>query len=163
MGRYQETWPGRALALIVTAALALALTPGAAAAGARPAGAPAGYPLDGKDAIEAHCARGARTVSSDEILAAPDVVIAVVDLRYSPRCRAAWARVRIFQELDGFAVVKRLGDDTSFHCDRPARSQVLSAWACYTPMVARPAPLSVRAYGHVRYQGQTLYGRTRPY
>lgn len=160
MGKHRKSALARALALIVTAVLALGLAPSTASAGSRPSPE---YPLDGKDAIETHCARGVRTVASDEILAAPDVVIGLVELRYSPRCRTAWARVQIFQRLDGLAVVKRLGDEQSYSCDRPAHSQVLQSWTCYTPMVARPAPLSVRAWGHVVYEGRPLYGRTQPY
>lgn len=86
---------------------------------------------DGTDPIATGCANDARTVKSDWFGPNGNVLI---ELRYSAKCRSAWARVTIPQAATDSvwadAAVTRNQDGKQYLCVVPNGSR-----SCYTPQV----------------------------
>ncbi|MDA2808036.1 DUF2690 domain-containing protein [Nocardiopsis suaedae] len=91
---------------------------------------------DGQNPSTSGCAADAITAKGRDIKDG-DVVIAGLDLRYSPSCRTAWARVRITpgSSVDGSAKVVRNSDGRSYSCSNVWYSETLGVYTCYTAMV----------------------------
>jgi Protein of unknown function (DUF2690) len=92
---------------------------------------------DGSDPSATGCSAGAYTARSDVGSLGGEIHV-LVELRYSPKCRTAWARVTTEnmpacvpgEDWCGDAVVHRNGDGRSFTCDIPRGGH-----SCYTRQV----------------------------
>lgn len=100
-------------------------------------------PYDGTDPVSTGCDRDARTVRYANFRTPGGQVFGVIELRYSPRCRTAWARVVHYQndcvpgdQYCGNARVIRNSDRRTERCSiedfvRNGRARR----SCYTPQV----------------------------
>jgi hypothetical protein len=134
---------------------------------ASPASAYPGH--DGKDPIRAGCAGDARTVRAGAIRThRTRKEVGLIELRYSPRCRSAWARITNYYRYvpgdahQGHGTVHRNRDGREYTCSPPAGRRK----SCYTRMV-NDAGLTAYAKGEIDtyptdgYQGAS--GRTGSY
>ncbi|SDC68162.1 DUF2690 domain-containing protein [Actinokineospora iranica] len=144
-------------ALVASAGLLLG---GAGTAGAEPAT----VAVDGTDPIATGCAADAIT-ARDAYGAIGGVTRVYVELRYSPRCRTAWARVTTQNmpncvpgaDYCGGATVHRNSDGREYGCAIPG-----GARGCYTPQVNDSGVTSF-ARGHADYGANTAYATTGSY
>jgi hypothetical protein len=91
---------------------------------------------DGTDPNSAGCASGAITArKAFDSIDAVDLI--EVDLRYSPRCKTAWARITLLGlgpcpsgAPCGYVTVHRNSDGRQYSCSIPA-----GAHGCYSPQV----------------------------
>ncbi|MFF7680041.1 DUF2690 domain-containing protein [Actinacidiphila glaucinigra] len=114
-----------------------------------------GSSCDGKNP-SSYCQSDARTVQS---LALGQ---AVLELRYSPTCRAAWARIsnasyNTFDQFTPYATVHRNSDGREYSC-----SVSTSGSSCYTLMV-NDANVTSYARGMWDSGARTYEGRTGSY
>ncbi|MBF9072209.1 DUF2690 domain-containing protein [Streptacidiphilus fuscans] len=124
----------------------------------------ANYALDGQDPVSAGCSSDATTIESATVYA-NDITgaYATVDLRYSVKCHAAWARIRTNDtEYSTYAWIDREQDAKAYSCHALTWSSSLGAYSCYTPVLYDLSPLQSRAEGNVQigttnFQGFTSY------
>lgn len=93
-----------------------------------------GFECTGKDPSKQQCDTGAWTAGLSEMSGS------WVELRYSPSCRAAWARITLAKVGDSARVINIQNEDTeerAISFDRDV----------YSPMVEAPFPGAVRACG----------------
>lgn len=118
-------------------------------------------PQDGSDPIATGCAGDARTIHTRRIVRRGiRQPVGIIELRYSPTCRTAWARVtskdpcRSNGNNCAAGVIQRLQDNRQIQCNsrRGGRS-------CYTPQV-RNAGTTARAYGVITVRGLAYEGLT---
>ena len=122
-----------------------------------------GSGCDGKNP-NTYCGSDARTVESLRIAysGAPSGVGPLLELRYSPACRAAWARISDAGWSSGDAYqpsakVIRNGDGRTYTCYVP-----VGATSCYTSMV-NDANVTSYAWGSYDSGAWTAQGRTGSY
>lgn len=152
---------------VAVAATAALLSVAGVAGSASSASAYPGH--DGKDPIKAGCAGDARTVRSAAILTnRTRKEVGLIELRYSSRCRSAWARITNFYRYvpgdahQGHGYVHRNQDGREYTCSPPPGVRK----SCYTRMV-NDAGLTAYARGVIDtyptdgYQGAS--GRTGSY
>jgi hypothetical protein len=128
------------------------------------------HPLDGKDPVSAGCAGDARTAKIAEIdNEAVDVVIGVIELRYSPSCRTTWARAVLdVAPADGYAQVVRNQDLKNYYCAagelrwKYIPEYYAYFWSCYSRMVYDGGYTSY-AYSRWRFEGRIYEGLTGSY
>ncbi|GAA0951475.1 DUF2690 domain-containing protein [Nonomuraea longicatena] len=111
-----------------------------------------GSACDGKDPA-AYCGGDARTLDSLTLGAA------ILELRYSPSCRAAWARIsnarwEPYSQFPGIARVTRDSDGRTYSCVVPAGGS-----SCYTLMV-NDRNVTSFAYGEWDGGSRIYTGRT---
>lgn len=83
---------------------------------------------NGSDPIQTGCANDAKTVRSDDY----GYGDAKLELRYSPSCRTAWARITLLSSdaTKGYARITRDQDGVNYSCDIPPGKR-----SCYTLQV----------------------------
>lgn len=114
-----------------------------------------GSACDGKDPA-IYCQGDARTVQSLYLGQA------LLELRYSPSCRAAWARISNadwdpYDEFASLALVHRDSDGREYRCTVPSAGS-----SCYTSMV-NDANVTSYAYGEWDSGARIYSGRTASY
>ncbi|MGA8943601.1 MAG: DUF2690 domain-containing protein [Thermoactinomyces sp.] len=110
---------------------------------------------NGSDPIATGCAKDARTVKYKYF--GPNNV-ALIELRYSPKCRSAWARVTLSNSsYRGEASVIRNEDHKAYHCKVPK-----GGTSCYTRQV-NDAGYTSRAFGIIFKSQKNWTGYTDPY
>lgn len=114
--------------------------------------------VDGTDPIATGCASDARTAKSAWFGPNNNVLI---ELRYSPKCRSAWARVTMPQTasdtIGADAGVTRDQDGKVYVCVVPKGSR-----SCYTPQV-NDAGYTSFADSYYFINNTYYYGRTASY
>ncbi|GLZ43137.1 DUF2690 domain-containing protein [Actinokineospora sp. NBRC 105648] len=148
---------GSVSVLVATTIAVIGLGAGTASADARQV-------ADGTDPIRTGCANDAFTAREARgALGGVDRVL--VELRYSPRCKTAWARVTTLgipdcvpgSDFCGQAIVHRDSDGREQHCAIPAR-----AHGCYTAQLNDNRVTSY-AFGWADVGAHTAYAQTGSY
>jgi hypothetical protein len=147
----------------VVAASAGLLVLGAGVADAAPAAASV-LAVDGSDPIATGCATGAITARSDYGDIGGNIRV-FVELRYSPKCKTAWARITTKnipncvpgQDYCGSVSVVRNSDGRSYECGTPGGTH-----SCYTAQVNDNGVTSY-ATGYVDFGGRTAFATTGSY
>lgn len=144
----------------IVAALTVVLGPPTATATAAPADpvtimACSGSACDGKDPA-VYCQSDADTVQSIRLGQA------LLELRYSLSCRAAWAKIsnadwEPYSQFASFAVIHRNSDGREYRCTVPS-----TGTSCYTPMV-NDRNVTSYAYGEWDSGAFVYSGRTASY
>ncbi|WP_043663205.1 DUF2690 domain-containing protein [Streptomyces xylophagus] len=142
---------GASVTVLVLAAAGTAIATPASAAGCY------GSSCEGKDPA-AYCQSDAITPSNGAVWLGP----AYVELRYSPSCRAAWARISHApyvpqDQSTPWATVHRTSDGKEYTCSVPQ-----GATGCYTKMVN---DINVKSFAKGMYDGgaQIWQGSTGSY
>jgi hypothetical protein len=123
--------------------------------GAQVAAACSGSACDGRNP-QTYCGSDARTVDSLTLGQA------LLELRYSPSCRAAWARISNAGwdprgQFTPFARIIRNSDGRTYSCSPPS-----GGTSCYTSMV-NDANVTSYAFGEWDSGARTYSGRTGSY
>jgi hypothetical protein len=145
-----------AVALAVASAIAFVAPATAQAASANARAGCSGSACDGKDP-QVHCNSDKKTVQSLRLGGT-----ALLELRYSRACRAAWAKIsnadwEPYSTFASWAVIHRNSDGREFRCTVPS-----TGTECYTPMV-NDAGVTSYARGFWDSGAQTYEDRTGSY
>ncbi|MGA5824167.1 DUF2690 domain-containing protein, partial [Kitasatospora sp. NPDC094028] len=156
-----RTLPDAALATVIPATTASATT---VSATVRPAVSCSGYSCDGWEPDQSGCANDAVTPSGESVaIMSGNATVGWIELRYSPTCRTAWARVRSYYwgGQGEFAAITRHSDNQSYGCASYNWSTTLGAYSCYTQMVYDGGEYS-QAFGKAPnwYNGALTSART---
>lgn len=108
---------------------------------------------DGQDPNSSGCAKDARTVRSHAIYPNDNGDKVLLELRYSPSCRTAWARIALIPDPAIHEILRasvvRNSDGKRYSCQvDPFRGN-----SCYTKMV-NDAGVTSYAYGEYQYSSQ---------
>jgi hypothetical protein len=107
------------------------------------------HSLDGKNPTTAGCSGDATTMRSAKLVTKSGVVGGKIELRYSIKCHAAWARITLASDTpnnysgnSNKAVIHRNTDGKEYSCSVPVKGT-----SCYTAMVYDKDPNSAYAKG----------------
>ncbi|WP_379354015.1 MULTISPECIES: DUF2690 domain-containing protein [unclassified Paenibacillus] len=151
MMKFKKVW-----LVIASLTVALSLFPSAAFA----------LPYDGASPITSGCSADAVVKASKRLSNGKGTV----ELRYSPSCKTAWARITMDSAATynwaANAVIQREHDSKTYACQDPGGNGVVNSGqrSCYTPMVYDgPGYRAVASGGHFNSSGAFIGTATTAY